>query len=59
VLKYLHVILKSRDAFFATPTFDFYFKLKLPKPNKEREIVERNHLGRIVKSRMPTTLMIQ
>jgi hypothetical protein len=43
----------SRDSLFAVPTFDFYFKVTLPKPNKEREIIERDYLGRIVASKVP------
>jgi hypothetical protein len=31
--------------------FDFYFKFRLPKPNKERIITERDKSGRIVHSR--------
>jgi type II restriction/modification system DNA methylase subunit YeeA len=38
------------DAHFTVPTFDFFFKVALPKANKERIIVERNKLGQVVKS---------
>lgn len=53
MLKYLHVILKSGDSHFTVPTFDFYFKVTLPKARKEREIIERDCLGRILASRVP------
>jgi len=49
-----------RDALFTSPTFDFFFKVALPKKQKEREIIERDYLGRIVASKIleityPTT----
>jgi len=42
---------RSRESHFIVPTFDFYFKVMLPKPNKEREILERDVLGRIIHSK--------
>lgn len=48
MLKYLHVILKNWDVHFTVLTFDFYFKVVLSKLNKEREIIERDKLGRII-----------
>jgi len=44
---------ERRDTHFAVPTFDFYFKIELPKANKERIIMERDNLGRIMESRVP------
>lgn len=44
---------KMRDTHFTVPTFDFYFKVALPKANKERLIIERNELGQIVSSKVP------
>jgi hypothetical protein len=44
---------KSWDSVFTAPQFDFYFKVVLPKARKEREIIERDHLGRIVASKVP------
>ena len=41
------------DSLFTNPTFDFYFKVVLPKKQKEREIIERDYLGRIIKARVP------
>ena len=41
------------DTHFSVPTFDFFFKIMLPKPNKERIIMERDRLGRIVSSNIP------
>jgi len=38
----------SRDSYYANPTFDFYFKFKLPKPNKDGIIIERDNQGRIL-----------
>ena len=40
------------DAHFTVSTFDFYFKIVLPKANKERLIIERNELGQIVRSKV-------
>jgi len=42
-----------RDAHFTVPTFDFFFKVVLPKANKERLIMERDYLGRILSSKVP------
>ena len=47
MLKYFHESF-GRDSLFTNPTFDFYFKVALPKKQKEREIEERGYLGRIV-----------
>jgi hypothetical protein len=51
---------QRRDALFTVPQFDFYFKITIPKARKEREIIERDYLGRIVASKVseityPTT----
>ena len=40
----------SRDTHFTVPTFDFYVKVAIPKPNKARWIMERDCRGRILKS---------
>lgn len=45
------------DRLFTVPTFDFFFKLILPKPNKERIILKRDNLGRIVASKTPVTVV--
>lgn len=51
-----------RDSLFTNPTyspepsrrtFEFFFNFKLPKPNKERIIVSRDELRRILKSKVP------
>jgi hypothetical protein len=52
MLKSTHEFI-CRDAHFAVPTFDFFFKVTLPKANKERLIMERDYLGRIVSSKVP------
>jgi len=52
MLKYSHECF-CWDALFTNPTFDFYFKIVLPKARKEREIMERDRMGRIVTSRVP------
>jgi len=44
--------LKNWDSLSAVPTFDFFFKVNVPKPRKGREIVERDGLGRIVSARV-------
>ena len=49
-VKYLKNGNFMRDSLFAIPTFDFYFEFPIPKPNKERMILERDRLGRLVKS---------
>lgn len=51
MLKFTHECL-VRDALFAVPTFDFFFKVAVPKPRREREIIERDCLGRIVVSKV-------
>jgi len=43
----------GRDAHFTVPTFDFFFKVALPKANKERLIIERDFMGRILHSQVP------
>jgi len=43
----------NRDSLFTVPQFDFYFKLALPQKRKEREIIIRDYLGRIVASKVP------
>jgi hypothetical protein len=55
MLKFPHEFFRSGDAHLSVPTFDFYFKVVIPKKQKEREIVERDSLGRIVHSRTPET----
>ena len=45
-------VLISRDSLFAVPQFDFYFRVNIPKANKERLIMERDYLGRIVVSKV-------
>jgi len=42
-----------QDSLFTVPQFDFYFKVNIPKANKERLIMERDYLGRIVTSKVP------
>jgi len=44
---------KSRDSISAVTTFDFFFKIDIPRPRKGREIVERYGLGRSVSTRVP------
>lgn len=67
MLKYLHEFSFSWDGIFTVSQFDptsplrigglrginFYFKVVLPKARKEREIIERDYLGRIIKSKVP------
>lgn len=53
MLEYFYVSLKSRDAYFTVPTFDFRFLVTLPKANKDRLILERNQLGQIVRAEVP------
>ncbi|KKS95097.1 MAG: hypothetical protein UV71_C0012G0018 [Microgenomates group bacterium GW2011_GWC1_43_13] len=53
MLKYLHEFLRSWDTHFTVPTFEFNFKLPIPKANKERLIIERNELGQIIHSKVP------
>jgi len=47
----------SSEAHFFNPTFDFYFKLKIPGPNKTRLITERDNKGRILQSNVCTQLI--
>jgi len=51
MIKYAHESF-SGDAHFGIPTFDFYFKFSIPKPNRERIITKRNSMGQIVHSRV-------
>lgn len=57
MIKFEHVILKSGDSLSTIPQFDFYFKVKLPKPNKERIIVERGKFGQIISSKVPEIVL--
>jgi len=52
MLKYNYVTAFVRDAHFTVPTFDIYFKVAIPKANKERIILERDKLGRIIHSKV-------
>ena len=62
MLEYFHEFLRSRDSLFTVPTFDpisrglqginFYFRVTLSRARKEREIVKRDYLGRIVISKV-------
>lgn len=45
-----------RDTYLTVPTFDFYFKVMLPKANKERIILKRDGFGRIISTAVPTIL---
>ena len=53
MLKLAHVIVKNGDAHFTVPTLDFIFKVVIPKANKERLIMERDMMGRILSSKVP------
>ncbi len=53
VLKYYNYGVKNWDAHFTIPTFDFIFKVAIPKANKERLIMERDMMGRILSSKVP------
>ena len=53
MLKYTHEFYKMRDAHFTVPTLDFIFKVSIPKANKERLIIERDMMGRILSSKVP------
>lgn len=53
MLEYFYVSLKSRDAHFTVPQFEFIFKVAIPKANKERLIMERDMMGRILSSKVP------
>lgn len=52
MLKFPHGV-KNWDAHLIVPTFDFYFKVAIPKANKERLIMERDMMGRILSSKVP------
>jgi len=45
------------DSLFTIPQFDFFFKIALPNKQKEREIIERDYLGRIVHSKVPPIVL--
>jgi len=53
MLEYTHVAALVRDVCFTVPTFDFYFRVVLPRTRKEREITKRDCLGRIITSKIP------
>ena len=66
MLKSSHEFIGSRDTHFTVPiypeyfdsaqhrrTFDFFFKVNIPKVNKERIITERDDFGRILSSKVP------
>lgn len=55
MLKYTYGI-KNWDMHFSVPQFEFIFKVAIPKANKERLIMERDMLGRIVKSQVPAII---
>jgi hypothetical protein len=50
VLKYPHGA-KNWDSLFTNPIFEFYFKVMIPGPNKERIILGRDKFGRILRSK--------
>lgn len=52
MLEYKNVIFKSRDMHSSVPQFDFIFKVVIPKANKERLIIERDSMVRIVISKV-------
>lgn len=45
--------LECRDTLSTVPQFEFYFRVVLPKARKDRQIVERDQLGRILASKVP------
>ena len=51
-----HNELISWDSLFTVPQFDFRFFIRLPRPYKECLIIERNELGQIIKSKVPSFL---
>ena len=51
MLKCSYEFYKMWDTHFTVPTFEFYFKFPIPKPNKERIIFERDRLGKIKSSK--------
>ena len=55
MLKYSHVTAFVWDIHFTIPTFDFYFKFKIPEPNKDRLITERDESGRIITQVLKTS----
>jgi len=57
MLNAIMIYASNWDSLFTNPTFDFYFKVVLPKKQKEREIIERDYLGRIVASKVPDTIV--
>lgn len=58
MLNYIHELnFRSRDSHSTVPTFDFYFKLKIPNPNKERIITERDRLGKILNSKISEVIV--
>ena len=44
---------KNWEAHFFNPTFDFNFKITIPSARKERDIILRDNLGRILSSKVP------
>ncbi|MFC1727567.1 hypothetical protein ACFL0Y_03520, partial [Patescibacteria group bacterium] len=53
VVKCLQDVIECGDSLFAVPTFDFFFKVAIPKSRKGREIIKRDYLGRIVAAKVP------
>lgn len=53
MVKCVHNVSECGDTLFTNPTFDFFFKVVLPKARKEREIIKRDYLGRIVTANVP------
>lgn len=45
--------LKGREMQYTIPTIEYRFRFDPPKPNKERLIVQRDALGRIIHSKPP------
>lgn len=52
MLRFSHEFHPVWDAHFTVPTLDFIFKVNIPEPNKDRRIIERDKLGRILHSRV-------
>ncbi len=44
------------DTYSTVSTFDFYSRVMLPEPNRKRIILERDSLGRIVRSMSPVDM---
>lgn len=42
---------------FTVPQFEFYFKVAIPNANKERLIMERDMMGRILSSKVPDVFL--